>query len=261
MAPGADQEVCTWTEATVATDQDLVSTTGYQTVGGHHIILYATSVHQPVGTTRLCKDTDMVNFRMVGAAAGEGALKLSDYIPKGVVFRIPAGSQLVVNHHYINATDKTIDVQTAVDLLLGPTSPSDIPTGSLAVVNTTFDVPAGKTSSATADCTFKQEIKAWLLVPHEHEYGMHNTITLDHAGTTSTLSDVDWMPYMAFEPPVKSFPISAPLTFEPGDTIHVNCTWNNSSSSDLYFPREMCVGFAFTLTPGDVTCTNGSWGM
>ena len=34
------------------------------------------------------------------------------------------------------------------------------------------------------------------------------------------------------------------------ETIRTSCTWDNTTSSDIKFPREMCFGVGFALATG-----------
>src|SRR5262252_3836137 len=52
--PGDDLMFCQWVAPASDVDRQVVVTTGYQSLGGHHVILYATKDIEPVGTSRLC---------------------------------------------------------------------------------------------------------------------------------------------------------------------------------------------------------------
>ncbi|HEX8954070.1 MAG TPA: hypothetical protein VF945_19580, partial [Polyangia bacterium] len=52
LAPGTDNEVCTWTDLIVDHDIDIRAVQGFQTVTGHHVILFSTTKQQAPGTTR-----------------------------------------------------------------------------------------------------------------------------------------------------------------------------------------------------------------
>jgi hypothetical protein len=61
------------------------------------------------------------------------------------------------------------------------------------------------------------------------------------------------------DPPVDNYPLDKPLTFSKGDTIKMDCQWNNTTAQPLAFPDEMCVFFSYSLTPGDAHCVDGGW--
>ena len=60
--------------------------------------------------------------------------------------------------------------------------------------------------------------------------------------------------------------MSAPFVLRAGDTLHTHCTWNNTTSSALAFPTEMCVGMGVFLPPGgtdgqDIYCVDRQWSV
>src|SRR5262249_52488215 len=69
LAPGADSEYCTWTDVVTDGAIDMRQVQGYQTLSGHHIVIYWTTVRQPPGTTRLCTEDDMATFRLGATVA------------------------------------------------------------------------------------------------------------------------------------------------------------------------------------------------
>src|SRR5215472_18109770 len=109
IEPGADYEYCTWSDVTLDQDAELKGLQGFQTRGGHHLVLYYTSSPQPAGTQRICQSTDMESFGFGLGAAGEGATQ-TNVLPGDLAIRIPKGSQLVLNHHWLNASGDSIAV-------------------------------------------------------------------------------------------------------------------------------------------------------
>src|SRR5262249_26164287 len=149
---------------------------GIQSQGGHHVVVYSTTIKQPAGTSRVCTDADMTSFRFSAGAGGEGQGAIN-MAPANLVFRIPAGSQLVVNHHYINATPKPTDAQSVVNVYFAEPGTQNIPAGSLAFLDSSMRIPAGG-GGLDVTCTLNKEFDAWLVIPHMHELGRH--ITVDH---------------------------------------------------------------------------------
>src|SRR5262245_27419138 len=75
LEPGTDTEMCTWTDQITDRTVDVRTVQGFQTrPGGHHIVVYYTTVVQPPGTQRVCKDSDMASFRYVVGHAGDGSV-------------------------------------------------------------------------------------------------------------------------------------------------------------------------------------------
>jgi hypothetical protein len=257
IAPGTDNEICTWTDAVFDQPTDVKTTRAFQSEpGGHHVVAYYTMNKQPPGTQRVCQDTDMVTFRML-AGGGEGIVNEA---PGDLVYRIPAGAQLVLNHHYLNTTDQTLDGQSGINLdYAGPGN--WIPSGNLAIVDTTLKVPLGA-SRETIHCDFDRDFKLWYLIPHMHQWGAKETIDLTQSGVTTRMFDTTWDPSFAFHPPEKRADPAAPMEVHVGDSIDVECDYINDSGMVLPFGFEMCVVFGQFVDDkleGGRACDHGSW--
>jgi hypothetical protein len=260
IQPGADDEVCTWTDVVLDHDIDVRSGAGYQTEPpGHHIVVYYTFEKQPPGTQRICNDTDMATFRFLIGAGGEGE---NVEAPGNLVYRVPAGAQLVLNHHYLNVTDQTLRGQSLINLNFADPGQTYVPAGNLAFVNTSLTVAQGDTSQ-DMHAVIDQTYKIWHFVPHMHQWGKHTSIKITQAGQSTTLFDVDWDPSYTFHPPEKKVDPATPMMLNAGDTVDIHCEWNNDSGRDLAFGFEMCVGFANTVddnNTGSRAWDDGTWG-
>jgi hypothetical protein len=262
LPSGTDVEECTWTDLILDRDIDIRAIEGYQTIGGHHVGLFSTDKHQPAGTTRKCTDDDMATFRFSAASGAEGQDGKNE-APGDLVFHIPAGSQIVLNHHYINATGAPVDAQSAINIWLADAGKTYTPSGSIALINTAMSQPPGP-STLDIDCTAPNDFTIWYAIPHMHEYGTRIAITHSSGSTTDTLFDVqDWTPAYTFHPPSFIVDPSAAMIVKAGDKMHVHCEWNNTTQNNLTFGLEMCVGFFQTVDSaglGNMDCNGGDWG-
>jgi hypothetical protein len=258
IQPSADYEVCTWTDTFFDQDTNIDSIQAWQNEPpGHHVMVFYTMSHRPPGTQKICDDADMVSFRFV-AGSGMGILTQP---PGNLVYHVPAGAQLVVNHHYLNATDGVLRGQAIANV--GYAKPGNyINSGNVAVIDPAIQVKPGS-SSWDIHCPVDHTIKAWEMFPHMHQYGAHARLGVTQGGVTNELFDVDWDPSFTFHPPMKTFDPATPLTLHAGDAIDMHCDWNNTTSDTLAFGKEMCVAFAFTVDDGNLgnlACDAGQWG-
>jgi hypothetical protein len=263
LVPGADTEYCTWTDVVADHDIDVRAVQAFQTVGGHHVVLYTTSKVEAPGTTRICTDDDMSTFRFSAGSGGEGQYGKNE-APGNLVFRVPAGSQIVLNHHYINATTAMRDAQSALNIFLADPGKQYVQSGSLAFVDTALRLPPGK-STMDINCTMPRPFDTWFLIPHMHEWGTRIIVERVPAGGAAAeqLFDVDWTPSYTFHPPEMRRDPASPLTFAAGDKLHVHCEYDNTKSTDLTFGLEMCVAFAEFVDAaslGNMACDAGHWG-
>ena len=262
LQPGQDTEYCTWTGLVFDHEVDIRAIQGYQTIGGHHVALYSTDKMQPPGTTRKCTDDDMATFRFSAASGAEGMGGKSE-APGDLVFQIPAGSQIVLNHHYINATPQPIDAQSGLNIWVADPGQQYEPSGSIALVDTAMKLPVGP-STLDIDCTAPNDFKIWYAIPHMHEYGTRITMTHTSGDTTDTLFDVQqWTPAFTFHPPTFTTDPATAMVVKTGDKMHVHCEWDNTTAAPLTFGLEMCVGFYQTVDDqhlGNLVCNDGKWG-
>jgi hypothetical protein len=165
---------------------------------------------------------------------------------------------LMANTHYLNATDEMFDGQSVVDVKFGDSSHPQPTVAFVAVAWTGFTIPHSS-SGVTSDgwCTANQKLSFIMWTNHMHEYGsseLSEVARLD--GTMTTMShDTTWAPEQAFNAPWVRWDVASPMVVNPGDRFHVSCTWNNPTSADIHFPREMCVASGFALEAGpQVSC-------
>jgi hypothetical protein len=259
IAPGTDLEMCTWTDKVLEHQTDVRKTASVQTEPGHHVVVYYTTQKQPAGTSRPCTDTDMTTFRFLSGTGGDG---ISSEAPGDLVFRIPAGAQVVINHHYLNATDETLDAQSAINIDFADPGGTYRPSGSMAYIDTAMMIPTGQ-SAVEFTCTLTKAFKTWLLIPHMHQWGKHINVDITQSGATSRAFDTDWNPSFAFHPPQMQLPLEAPLSLAAGDQVKVHCDYDNDTGNPIYFGLEMCITFGQFIDDqgiGGFECDNGHWG-
>jgi hypothetical protein len=260
---GGDYEYCTWTDVTLDRDVEIKGLQGFQTLGGHHVVLFYTGSPQPAGTQRVCTNTDMEAFSFTLGAAGEGALQ-TNMLPGDLAIRVPKGSQLILNHHWLNATGTTIaEGKSAVNVLLADPGASLVQSSALTFVNLNLQIPPGP-SSAEITCTMDQDYAVWDIFPHMHQWGSHAAVDLTSksTGSTTRLFDVDWAAEFAFNPPRTTRDEASPLILHQGDTLHMQCDYQNTTSMTLTFGPEMCVTYADIVDMngvGNRVCSTGSW--
>jgi hypothetical protein len=261
IVPGASQEMCTWTDKVLTEDINVKSATGYQTKTGHHIVVYYTTKQQPAGTTRECKDEDMASFRIVIGTGGEG---IAAALPADLATKIPAGAQIVINHHYLNAGADSVDAQSAVNVEKVTPGTQVTQSGNVAMLDTSLRLKPGP-SGLDIHCKIQKDLRFWMMTPHMHAWGTH--FTVDHQkvadNSSSRLVDVQWDPDYAFHPPEMTHDPAQPYMMKAGDQMTVHCDFNNTTPTDLTFGTEMCVFFGQTVDidgQGSIACDAGNWG-
>jgi hypothetical protein len=224
----------------VKEDLYVQSSAAWQATGGHHTMLYysvGTAMYKDAPHT--CDSTDMLDVRFigVGTAAGGGIT-----MPPGVVLKIPAGVKIYAQSHYLNATEKDLTAKDLINLELIPQSKVQNVAGAWTEIQTGLQVPPNDTASAVVSCSPPVEMTVPWLIPHMHEFGQHFNIELTSDGKTSTLYDSDWVATLRDHFPLVTFD-QQPLKLKPSDIVKTTCTWKNTTSAPLLWPREMCAMF------------------
>lgn len=261
IQPGADEMWCQWVTGALPEETDVVDIRGFQTVGGHHAIMYATNAIAPVGTTRPCRDSDLTSIRYLGGVGGEGVTGEAGKLPDGIVYRVPAGMALMANVHYQNYRASKIDAQSVLDIHLAPVDLQRRVAQIFVNIDVDVDLPAGRSNLVT-ECTLQEDMNFIWFGNHMHKYGAYSKSELIRAnGTTEMLrEDQTWDPQNAFAPTFTRYPVETPLQVRRGDRIRTECRWDNTSGNSVVFPSEMCAGFGFFLSNSpQINCIKGEW--
>jgi hypothetical protein len=235
---------------------NVAGSVGQQGPGGHHITVYYTDTKRDP-THHTCTDQEMVSWHMISGADVKGSQEPVIAIPEGVAFKLPADKQIVVQIHYINTTgaEATVSDQVTVNTL--PDDQVKMFANYWTMVDTSFLIPANGTTTSRSICTTKQDIDALLMLGHMHELGKHYTLErLDESDkVVETIYDKDWQPQYASHPPIIKHTLEAPMKLAKGTRLRQTCSWDNTTASDVTFPREMCVGFAIYFPDnGEIDC-------
>lgn len=247
LQPGADINYCQWVEMPTDVDRQVIDMQRYMTTGGHHLTLYASTAIENIGTTRPCTTDDMLSVTFLGGGEQGGASTVN--LPGGFAFDFPQKQALMVNTHYLNATDNVLDVQAVVDVKYGDPNNPLRAVGFVAVNWDGFDIPPAQDVTTDAYCTATKQLSFFMWSNHMHQYGKAETSEIIHADQTKTMMAQSpmWSAEQAFNPQWVQWDPSTPFVVNPGDVFHLNCAWHNSTNDDVMFPTEMCVGTGFTL--------------
>jgi hypothetical protein len=263
IGAGASIEYCTWTDIVLKHDIWINQTEGMQTESGHHVILFY-EPHPKAPTTKICSNADMAEFQFGMPASGGKTGTTS--LPGNLATHLPAGSQIVVNHHYLNATASTVaQAQSALNVYYADPSVPHVTSSAMTILDTELTVPTGA-STFTLDCTVDKPYATWTFFPHMHNWGTHVIVDHTSASGTNRLYDIDWNPDYAFDFAAvsKASAPSKPYVFQQGDKIHVECDYMNNTGAPMTFGAEMCVFNAFTVDSNNIgawDCDHGHWGQ
>jgi hypothetical protein len=241
------------------TDKELAvhNAIGKQGPGGHHIVAYWTDVerepqHHP------CEDSEMVNWHQIAGGDEVGSGEPTLVLPEGFAIQVPAGKQIVLQAHYINVTGETMTVDDSIQL--ETIEPEDVQeyVNYLVTLDELFEVPAQATTTSTSICTLDRDFNIVLMLPHMHEYGSQYKLEeIDETGamTRVLLDEQKWSPEYASHPNAIKYTKEEPLFLPKGTRLRQSCTWINTTTDPLLFPREMCLSFSYYYPDeGELIC-------
>jgi hypothetical protein len=265
IEPGASDEYCSYTSMILPTDVWINASEGFQTETGHHVVIYYATTPQPVAT-HLCANEEMTEFEF-GMPTTDANSQGKFTLPGNLAIHLPAGVQLVVNHHYLNAGATAVaQAQSALNVWYADPTVAHTTSSAMILVDSSLTVPVGA-STTSFDCTINQTYEAWMQIPHMHNWGTHITVTDTPVatGVPVQLFNMDWQPDYSFDlnTIATTESPSAPFLYNKGDKIHVECDYMNTTGAAMSFGAEMCVLVNFTVDAaniGNVDCDGNQWG-
>jgi hypothetical protein len=193
VAAGQVKTVCRYAQLP---DKPLsVSRTSHRgSVGGHHTLLYATSLFPEAVTldkTFECTDGKH-SLSVVGGYYASGKSTESYWqAPAGVTVKMPASQVVLLEHHAVNTTTEAQDISLTVELELSE-DPDTIAADVFYLLNHSVYLPPMAASTAGVRCPMPTEISLFALIPHYHEHGQRLRATLiDGDDVTPLLTDED----------------------------------------------------------------------
>lgn len=230
---------------------------------GHHMILFRTLAPEPPGTVRDCTSlADMVNLLPVISSINFGL----EAFPPNTALRVPAGTQMVVQQHYLNTSDAPIRVRDVLHLTLRDEASITTFAGFYGLSEVDFQLTTDDTVEQTVkfSCATPRDMNVLLMGPHMHEWGVRTDTSIVRVadGSSEEVLNIDpWRAEFRDSPPVRDWTLEAPLALKQGDEIRTTCVFKNTSGRVLEFPSEMCAtyGYYFPAPDGsDVWTCDGS---
>lgn len=246
---GDDRMTCFYPEPTDA-EYFVQGADAYQGDYGHHLLLFKSILDKPAGTVEDCTDEAAMASFLPNIFTSEFA---GGQIPDGYAVRVPAGTHIVLQQHYVNTTAKPIRVRDAVFLHKTDAASVQHELGFVAMTDVEFEIPAKTTGQkVSVECSPAEDDTQILLVgPHMHEHGERITLekSSDGGATWEMVQDVaEWDPSFRDLPPVQRW-FDAPLVIDTTDKLKVTCTFGNAAAQPVGFPQEMCAYYGYFLTP------------
>jgi hypothetical protein len=221
-------------------------------LGTHHTLLSVNEM--PVGPDgiHVCGSAENGHTTLLGSGVGENYS--AGPLPEGVAYKIPKGTQLNLNLHLFNTSDAPLKGLSGVRVRT-TTADKVKQFAQVTLAGTiSLSIPRGK-STAKGKCTMKSDATVFAVSPHMHQLGTHLKAVANRTGSEPvTLYDG---PYDFNEQ--RQFPADK-LNLKAGDTIDVECTFDNTTDRMVAFGEssldEMCfIGlYRYPLTSDSLVC-------
>jgi hypothetical protein len=236
------------------------------TPGSHHVLVFMTP-YTEIPTMTLggetidtsgvfdCGENGATGDWEVSGVAG-GAQSASgppgiDGLPSDTAFKIPGDSVLLVNAHYLNASDKPLEAEIYINMYTIPIDQVTREAGIFFYYNPFISVPAGAISVAREVCAVSKDVTLVNAQSHMHKRGIAYTANLlDASGgmVQEIYTTQSWERVIAKQ-------MTPPLTISAGQMIDFRCEYKNDEARRISQGRttrdEMCM-FVGLYYPRDV---------
>lgn len=247
---GAERYLC-WSQT--LTEPLYADRFEYDSVGTvHHFFMQKALAPEPEGFSEcdvLFKPTWLPLF---GAATRDAELQL----PEGAAMLIPAGTQIVVQLHLLNATPEPVTERAAIRVRRSESGAAATPVGWYAFGTSRIRLPAGEATDVRSLCRVERGATVFAGGPHMHYLGTRSLLEIgSEVGALSPAHVRD--PYDFDDQTID--PLA--LELEAGDLVQLTCSFDNHHDHEVVFGEssrdEMCYFVMFaTGFEGIRTCDN-----
>jgi hypothetical protein len=249
LEPGQERYLCY-----AATTEDELVIDGYHSAGApylHHVIFSRATAPEPEGFSE-CDTLFRYTWQPL-FLTGAGASELD--FPENNGHKIPAGTQLVVQLHLLNATEEPVTESVAITMKRS-SSADPKPIGTYAFGSSAVNLPPSQTSVLEAVCTMEETVQLVAVFPHMHLLGTKMTFEVGKSEDAMEMI-FERDPYSFDDQHVELLD----LTLEPGDVTRVRCSYDNPHDEVITFGEstmnEMCFLIGFSVDrEGLMTCTS-----
>jgi hypothetical protein len=238
------------------------------TAGSHHVLLFTTgydaiptvdkngNAFDPEDVLE-CPDGASADWDVNGVVGGSQTADGPPIVdlPKGVALKIPEGTVMVMNTHYLNASGEAIETDARINLLTVPPEEVEQEAGILFWYDFFIHAKAQGKGGARMSCPIHQDITLVNAQSHMHKRGVSyeaNLLDADGAKVETLYTSDDWeqVPVTQYENKV----------IKAGSRIDYQCNYENTEAHDIYqgltTRDEMCmfIGLYYPRESGTEYC-------
>jgi hypothetical protein len=205
--------------------------------GTHHTVLSAGATPLDADGVSACSPW-IHNFENLAFESAAGVDRFA--LPDGIAVRLPAGHQLNLNIHVLNAGDATMSGVTGVKIKRADPATVEQYARSTYVGLTTIALEPQQETTLTGDCVLETDVTAFAVLPHMHGQGTHMKVTAQ----SSVVGEQVMLDQPFQFATNKVYGLIEPIPLKQDDVVSTACTWFNHTDETIYwgeeYEQEMC---------------------
>ena len=238
IPPNSEKTECRYLTLPGDGDVDIQRFVSRMREGSHHFLLYRSLV--PVSVFQGVCRMDLPRAVVYGSQTEDNEQAL----PPGVALRLPRGSPLIMESHYINGSDTATTGEVVLNLQYVDSATIRNRADVLFFLNQDITIPPLSTTTTSKTCPLPAGVDVFLLSSHTHRRGRAFTMDLVNATTGDSLRHL-YDSYEWNDPQVVRFPDAAPLQVGGDQGLRFSCTYRNDDSVTVRWglssDDEMCI--------------------
>jgi len=189
------------------------------TAGSHHLLLYQTSLAADEAPADLfdCTGAQLTELGVTGIAYAAQVPTGELAYPDGIALKVPPGSVLLVQTHYLNASPDPLDAEVRLNLWYTP-EPATGEAGTLFFYDWAIVVPAGEPASARMRCQVPADVDLIFGTSHMHRRGVAYQAVVEKPGAAEPELLFETDLWEGVEPdryaPVRHIPAGSVIDFQ-----------------------------------------------
>jgi hypothetical protein len=174
-------------------------------------------------------------------------------MPDGVGLSMPAGTQLILNMHFVNPQSTPISPVLKLNVLLAKNVQYQAAT--MVSFNAGINVPPGGMQTVMGGCSAPVGSKFFAITTHTHKHATESKVNFISGGKVQNIVDTtDWE-----SPDVGLWYAPNYLTVNSGDSFTYSCAYTNTGSTAVTVGEtaafnEMCMAIGYFFPAGSAVC-------
>jgi len=256
VQPGQESFLCYYKTLPNTSEFDVGKIQSWMTPGSsHHFIAYQQTAGAAADGTLSACSFGGGTWMYATSLPGE-IIELA--MPQGVGLPLPAGTQIMLNMHFINTGSTPVTPQVKMNVVAAQSL--QYRAGAMVSFNATINVPPASAAgpgkqTVYGTCTAAAGSKFFVMTTHTHKHAVESKVNYVSGGQTTNLVDTtDWE-----HPDVGLWNAPNFLTVKAGDSFTYSCAYQNTGTTavtvgETAASNEMCMAIGYYFPAGGAAC-------